>query len=82
MTESQLKATIERKRGNTSYSIWTIGVTDDPERRKEEHNNPRFWSHWPADSEAVARRVEKHFLDKGMKGAPGGGGSADYVYVF
>jgi len=23
------------------YTRWTIGLTEDPERRKEEHKNPR-----------------------------------------
>ncbi len=64
------------------YSVWTIGITDDPKRRKGEHNNPKDWHQWKADTEAAAQAVEKHFLDRGMKGAPGGGESPNYVYIF
>lgn len=79
-SESVIKAAIEKI--VTNYSVWTIGVTDDPDRRRREHGNPKFWHHWDADSEQVARNIEAYFLDKGMKGAPGGGGRADYVYIF
>lgn len=64
------------------YSIWTIGVTDEPDRRKTQHDNPKHWKQWNADSEDDARSIEKHFVEKGMKGDTGGGGSADYVYIF
>ena len=65
-----------------NYSIWTIGVTDDPVRRFDEHDSPNYWLQWNADSETAARNVEKYFLEKGMKGGEGGPGSADYVYIF
>jgi len=64
------------------YSVWTIGITDDPKRRKEEHDNPSVWYHWKADTEKIARDVEKHFIDKDMKGATGGGENPNYVYIF
>ena len=79
-SESEIKAAIEKE--VTNYSVWTIGVTDDPSRRREEHGNPRYWHHWNADSEQAARNVEAYFIDKGMQGATGGGGGADYVYIF
>ena len=86
MSESDLKAAIERKKGTTSYDIWTIGITNDPERRKNEHKNEgrivSYWSHWKANSETIARNVEKYFIDKGMKGGGGGGENPRYVYVF
>ena len=34
MDESEIKGAIGRK---DDYSIWTIGITDDPSRRKSEH---------------------------------------------
>jgi len=37
---------------------------------------------WVAGTETVARNVGKYFLGKGMKGAPGGDGRADYMYIF
>ncbi len=68
------------------YRYWTIGVTDNTSQRKSQHDsndkNTKFWQHWNADSEEDARDIEKHFLDKGMKGDTGGGGRADYVYIF
>lgn len=80
-SESEIKSAIEGiVRGG--YSAWTIGVTDDPARRKTDHGNPQHWHQWNADTEIAARNVEKYFLDKDMKGAPGGAGRADYVYIF
>ncbi len=79
-SEAEIKKAIENKVSN--YSAWTIGVTDDPARRKEEHGNPNPWHQWNADSEEAARNLESYFLDKGMKGGSGGKGSADYVYIF
>jgi len=80
-SESAIKADIERIVGG-KYSIWTIGVTDDPNRRKGEHGNPKYWHQWNADTEQAARNVESYFLAKGMKGGGGGAGRADYVYIF
>jgi hypothetical protein len=84
MNESELKAAIEGK--VITYSLWTIGITDDPERRKKEHENEgksvAHWSHWKADTEDIARDVEAYFIGKGMKGGTGGTGHGEYVYVF
>ncbi len=79
-TESAIIAAIEAK--VTSYGMWTIGVTDNPDRRRREHGNPSVWYQWDADSQQAARNVEAYFLDKGMKGGTGGVGRADYVYIF
>ncbi len=80
-SESAIKLAIEEIiQGN--YSAWTIGVTDNPARRKIEHSNPSTWFQWGADTEMGARNVEKYFLDKGMKGDGGGPGRADFVCVF
>ncbi|MDX6770040.1 MAG: hypothetical protein SF051_10950 [Elusimicrobiota bacterium] len=65
-----------------NYGAWTVGVTEDPARRKTEHGNPPYWMQWRADSEDHGRAVERHFLDKGMKGGAGGPGAATYVYIF
>ena len=79
-TETDIKSAIERL--VTTYSYWTIGVTDDLARRKREHGNPEHWHQWDADTEQAARNVEAHFISKGMKGGSGGLGRADYVYIF
>jgi len=80
VSESAIKAAIEAKA--TRYPAWTIGITDDLDRRRKEHGSPSIWHHWDADSQQIARSVEAHFLGKGMKGDTGGGGRADYVYIF
>lgn len=82
MNEREIKIAIERVRGNTRYSSWTIGITDNPGQRKSQHGNPKHWHQWRADTEAMARKVEKHFTEKGMKGEIGGGKSPNYVYIF
>lgn len=79
-SESAIKAAIEAK--VSVYPAWTIGVTDNPDRRRGEYGNPSIWHHWDADSEQIARNVEAFFLDKDMNGAGGGGGRADYVYIY
>ena len=79
-SESQIIAEIESI--VTYYVAWTIGITDDLDRRKREHNNPRYWHQWDAITESSARKIEKNFLDKGMQGATGGGISPNYVYIF
>ncbi len=63
-------------------SVWTVGVTDNPNRRRVEHNSPAVWYHWGADTERIARNVEEYFVARGMKGNTGGDGGADYVYIF
>lgn len=84
MNESELKMAIE---GSVkTYSLWTIGITNDPERRKTEHRNEgkniQYWKDWKADTETIAQNVEKYFLDKGMKGGIGGGDDSTFVYIF
>ncbi len=80
MSKSEIIETIEESVSN--YLAWTIGITDAPKRRKSEHGNPRYWRYWKADTETIARNVEKHFLDKGMKGGGGGGVHPNFVYIF
>ena len=67
------------------YEKWTVGVTDNPARRRKEYegggSDTSWWHDWNADTEQAARDVERHFLNKGMRGGSGGAGRADYVYV-
>ena len=82
-SEALIKAEIEAiVSPYRSYSVWTIGVTDDPDRRKREHGVPGLWHQWDADTQTAARNVEAYFLAKGMEGGGGGPGRADYVYIF
>ena len=67
------------------YRYWTIGITNDLDGRKEWHRNAGknvdYWRGWPADTEGVARAVEKYFLDLGMNGG-GGSTNPSRVYIF
>ncbi len=65
-----------------NYLALTIGITDDPERRRSKHGNPMYWHEWKADTETIARNVEKHFLYKGMKSGGGSGDHPNFVYMF
>ena len=85
MSENDIKFEI-RFYVSKNHDSWTIGVTDRPDERKQEHEKKgedvSCWDEWNASTEAVARRIEKHFLAKGCNGASGGGGSANWVYIF
>ena len=70
-----------------SYSAWYVGITEDAERRVfEEHGvekgkDPYIWR--TATSSAVARDIEKYFLDLGCDGGTGGGDAdAEIVYAY
>jgi len=89
MDKADITAAIETK-VNGRHSIWTVGITQDPERRKSEHEAEKesttYWKQWEADSLSDAQDIERHFLnDKHMKGGTGGDMSSHrttYVYVF
>ena len=85
MTEQEIISSIEGYiKGR--YSSWTTGVTDRPDERKREHKQDgkdvSYWHEWDASTESVARRIERDFINKGCKGAGGGLGNANYVYIF
>ena len=86
MQESEIIEAIRQKIGSTDCNIWTIGITNNLVRRKAEHDgqgkNTKHWTDWKADTETIARNVEKQFLDKRMKGGTGGGEHPTFVYVF
>lgn len=77
---------------NADYSLWTIGITTEPNERKIAHGTPKYWHQWTADSLSIARRVETYFLNEyptnkagRMKGGTGGDMNANrtaYVYIF
>lgn len=84
MEKSEIIKAIENR--VEKYSVWTIGITNDPDRRRKEHEadkkDTKYWKEWKADSERDARDIEKHFKDKGMGGDTGGGDNPTYVYIF
>lgn len=68
------------------YSDFYIGITENVQRRLfEEHNVSRENSWYitrTAINEDTARKVEKYFLDLGMKGGAGGGTNPTIVYCY
>ena len=66
-----------RKSGKRYYSEFYIGVSQNAVKRLfEEHHVDKensWWIYTTAISSEVARQVEKHFLDLGMRGGTGGG---------
>lgn len=80
MKEDDIRKAIMKKAH--SYAEWTIGITENTKTRKSGQGNPKKWHQWRANTEAVVRRLEKEFLRKGMKGAPGGGKEPKNIYIF
>ena len=68
------------------YREFYVGITSNPTKRLfEEHNvseNNDVYIYIEADSEEIARAVEKHFIDKGCKGDQGGGTYPRHVYAY
>ena len=77
-----------RKSGKRYYSEFYIGVSQNAVKRLfEEHHVDKensWWIYTTAISSEVARQVEKHYLDLGMRGGTGGGDDKSkmvYCYV-
>ena len=84
-SKASIIAAIETKIGNTKYSIWRIGLTHTPNKRKTEWKDPEHWSQWEANSLSDAQDIEAHFINLGMDGGTGGDLESrykTYVYVF
>jgi len=59
-----------------------VGLTDDPETRKEAHGNPYDWWQRSFSTEKEARQWEKEMLAKpGYRGGTGGEGW-QYGYTY
>lgn len=69
----------------TKYAIWTIGITQKPNTRKQQHGNPKYWHIWKTNNLTAAQNTESHFINKGMKGGTGGDLHDSYItyaYIF
>lgn len=75
-----MQAFIDRNGGE--YSGWYVGISADARERLEDHNVKKGYHFNTASTEEVAREVEKHFLDLGCDGGPGGGKNPKQVYVY
>jgi hypothetical protein len=86
MTKHYIINAIEKMIGATSYTLWTIGVTDDPDAKKKHFESvntaTRFWQHWQADTLSDAKDILEHFTAQGMTNAPLDEGNALWVYVY
>ena len=53
------------------YQYWYVGITHDVNKRKAEHEGEgektSGWESWTAVDMDTALRVEKHFMDLGMR---------------
>ena len=71
----------------TSYPDWTIGVSDEPNRRSAEliragQQIPR-WRYFPAEDVSAASAIESYFLERGMRADNGDRGEGPtYVYIY
>jgi hypothetical protein len=80
--EAEINAAIEKIVAGKRINVWTVGVTDNVDLRREAHGRPTIWHYWHADSEAIAKNVEKAWKAKGMKGYTGTTGEAAHnVYI-
>lgn len=73
------------------YERWYIGITNNPPRRKQEHENEKNlivaykFEYWDARSSINAINIEKYFHDIDMleyRGSRGAKKDSKYVYVF
>jgi len=76
-TKNQIITDITNKFRGYRYSKCYVGLTSDVQQRLfVDHAVPRQTGHYisrTADTNTIAREVEKHFLDAGMDGGGGGG---------
>ncbi|MGB9883683.1 MAG: hypothetical protein ACPLRN_04215, partial [Microgenomates group bacterium] len=45
----------------TNIKSWTVGITNDPYRRKSEHGNPKFFYYFDCYNEEIVRWIERYF---------------------
>ena len=75
------------KSGKRYYSEFYIGISENARKRLfEEHHvdvDTSWWIYLTAESTAIAREVEKHYLELGMRGSDGGGNdNSKMVYCY
>lgn len=89
MTYEQIVNDIENHLKNSPkkyYSDFYIGITDNINERVFGFHKVPEEGHWfitrGADTERIARDVEKYFIDLGMDGGTGGGTGGDTRIVY
>lgn len=78
-----------QKSSKENYQDYYIGITSDVDARlfgdHKVSKEKEWWIYCPADTEGIAREVEKYFLAMGMSGGTGGGtgdGDVNVVYCY
>jgi hypothetical protein len=76
-----------KKNPQSKNSDWYVGIAADPKDRLfvghsvDQANG--IWAYEKADSNAIARQVEKAYHDAGYSGGPGGGDDKTiWVYAY
>ncbi|MEA5034222.1 hypothetical protein SDC9_104364 [bioreactor metagenome] len=83
MTKQEIIDIIDNWRNDIPYEYFYIGITDNINERLFGYHKPDAGcDFYQADSETIARDVEKYFLNKNMKGGTGGGKKPTFVYVY
>lgn len=86
MMKNNIIDAIEQKVGATSFTLWTIGVTNDPDSTKallESIDAPvLYWEYWKTCSDSDTKEILRYFLDKGMRLSVGSNGDTGGVYIF
>ncbi|MFC1954686.1 hypothetical protein ACFLVZ_02550 [Chloroflexota bacterium] len=80
-TESAIKAAIEKITKGQRYEVWTVGITDNVDLRREEHGRPTIWHYWTPESEEVAKNVEAYCVAKGIEAYTGTGTGQGNLYI-
>ena len=87
-SKDELISLIKSRVGTSGNSSWTIGITNRPYSRKDEHSadhNVKYWRIWEAHGLTTAQLVESYFINLDMKGGTDGHTTNDekvYVYIF
>jgi hypothetical protein len=75
MTAQAITSEIE-SRASARYTTWHIGVTNDPDGRRQdcERDGARtdFWTDWRADSADDAKEIAQRYINRGMKSMTAG----------
>lgn len=76
-----------QKSSKQNWNDFYVGITDNIEERLHGFHQVPKKGHWyiwcPADTEMIARTVEKHYLGLGMDGGTGGGDDdTNFVYCY
>jgi len=80
-TEADIKDAVEKITKGQRYEVWTVGITDNVDLRREEHGRPTIWHFWTPESDAVATNVEAYCKAQGMQGYSGTGTGKGNLYI-